>query len=566
MDPRQLGSHALVWLAILIAAILQAVHVARSPTISADGITFIAIARDLPQGVVQSFRSHDQHPGYPAMLLAATRLVQWAGYRAEPGAWAVGGVIVSYMCGLGCVAMVWLLARNLFDTRAANVAALVFAALPVPCWSAGDAHSDTPHLLAYLTAAWLASAGVVSGRALPLAGAGAASAIAYWIRPEGLEVFLVALACLLWQSFRASWTWRRTSVACATLTGTALVIVAPYPILAGKITSKQLPFAKTYKVQTFIQRVARAEATADADAPPAETAPQETNLAVEPSPAENTAASAPAALARAPAAVETAAAPPRYSLPLVLRMLGKALATFFISMAQGFKFVFIPFYFIGHVACARRQPEWLQIAMLALLGVTHFLVLLGVYMLSGYIAHRHVLPLVGLAMPVTALGVIYVAETVARRLKTPPGYAVAIVLAVCCACVLPYSVRAVNREFIPVMAATRWVQDHAKPGSGVVCNSPYVGFYGTLPVAYLNPDAPTLDQALARANPNADYDFVVLHVNAYDYRPEWITQLEPHYRQVRLFDDPSSDRRPKKVLVFQAKDGHVRSQPRQRRS
>ena len=561
--PGRLTSYAPLALAILTAALLQAIHVARAPTIGADGITFIAIARELPDGVAETFHRHDQHPGYPALLLAATRVVQGLGYQADPQSWTVGGIVVSYLCGLAAVAVVWLLTRQLFDTRIANIAAFVFAVLPIPCWSAGDAQSDTPHLLAYLTAAWLASSGVVSGRLLPLAGAGAASAIAYWIRPEGLEVFLVALVCVVWQAFRMHWTWRRMGLACATLACATLVIAAPYPILAGKVTSKQLPFAKSQPINTFLDLEAASQSVATAA-----TAPATPVVAAEAKPQAVAPIEVPsiAAAEAVNATVAPAPAKPRYTAKLVLRLLGKAFTAFIISVCQGFKFVFIPLYLIGQVAWSRRQSEGLHIALLALLAVTHFVVLMAVFMLSGYIAHRHVLPVIGLAMPATALGVLCVGEFAARRLKAPPAYVVPILLAVCCVAVLPYTVRAVNREFLPVLAATEWVRSRAEPGSGVVCNSPYVEFYGKLPVAYLSPEFPTFAEALAKANADAQYDYVVLHVNAHDYRPEWLTQLEPRYRQVREFPDPYSIERPKKVLVFEAKEGHVRRPARDTRS
>ena len=205
-------------------------------------------------------------------------------------------------------------------------------------------------------------------------------------------------------------------------------------------------------------------------------------------------------------------------------------------------------------------------ALLGLLATTHFVVLMAVFMLSGYIAHRHVLPMVGLGMAATALGVLCVGEFAARRLKAPPGYVVPILLAVCCVAVLPYTLRAVNREFLPVLAATEWVQSRAEPGTGIICNSPYVEFYGKLPVAYLSPESPTFAEALAKADADAQYDYVVLHVNAHDYRPEWLTQLAPRYRQVRRFPDPYSIERPKWVLVFEAKEGHVRRPARDKHS
>lgn len=532
-------------LALLLATCLEAIHVLRTPTISADGIIFINIARRLPENPRETFRLQDQHPGYPAMLLGATRLLQRLGYRGDPDVWMLGGLLVSAVCGVLCVGAVWLLTRTIFDAQAANVAALVFAVLPVPVWNAADAHSDSPHLLFYLTAAWLASVGMVRGRLGPLAAAGGASAIAYWIRPEGLEVFLIAQACILWQAFRASWTWGRLGLASACLAGAALLIAAPYPILAGKFTSKQLPFAKLHPVKTYISQVAT-------EPMPPGSSPASSPAAASPQAAPETAA--PPSMADASPPAESTK---RYRPALVLKLVGKGLGSFVNSFCQGLKFVFIPFYLLGNLALLRRRHESLHIAFLALLGLTHFAALMGVFLLSGYIAHRHLLPVIGLTMPLVGLGLATAGEYLAARLPSQPKYAVWAMLAVVSVAVLPYTLRATNREFLPVIAASRWVQEHAAPGTGVVSNSPYVAFYGGLPVTYLSSDAPTLHDALARAASDARFDYVVLHVGAHDYHEEWVAQLTAHYHQVQDFPDRLSGGRSKGVLVFQAKQGHV---------
>src|SRR5262249_42602508 len=232
---------------------LQTAIIVRSVSMDVDGIIFSNIARQLACEPLETLRAQDQHPGFPAMLLAAHRVAAAVGYGDEPEPWIIGGRTVGFVVGVLSVALVWLLARELFDVRVANVGAFVFAVLPIPRWVASDALSDTPHLTFYLLAAWLAARGLAGGRLLPLAGAGAAAACAYWIRPEGLEVCGVALACVALQGFRAGWTWRRLTLLSAVLTGTALAIAAPYPMLAGKLTSKQLPGA-IHKLAQFFSK------------------------------------------------------------------------------------------------------------------------------------------------------------------------------------------------------------------------------------------------------------------------------------------------------------------------
>jgi len=569
MDVQRYAPYKGLALAVVITAILQAVLIARNSTITADGIIFISIARDLPKISVDAFHKYDQHPGFPAMILASTRLVQSLGFEGDPQAWIAGALAVNYVCGILCVIVVWCHARELFDAHVANIAALIFAFLPVPRANASDALSDTPHLLLYLLAAWLASRAVVQGGLLVFAAVGAISGLAYWIRPEGLEVAVIALVCAVVQGWRMHWPWKRLGAACLTLSGSAMLIVAPYLLLAGKLTSKQVPFAKVQAGTTFIAQQAEKQLADKAIvAPQATPAPSPATpianvpnkVTASPPIATNPAATPPvAAVPATPPRPATESPKARYSMALILRLGAKAGSAFINSVCHGFKYVFIPFYLIGYIELIRRRPDWMRVGYIALLGLTHIGALFAVYFLSGYIAHRHVLPLVGLAMPFTALGVIYVVDRIAAGLKTHSPYPFWAVFGLSLAAVLPFTLRPLTRECVPLMEAMQWVQSQAEPGSGIVCNSPYVAFYSTMPVTSLGPGARTIDGALYNAPVQARYDFVVLHVGAHEYRPEWIAQLENRYSQVRLFPDPASGtRRPKKVLVFQSKEGMAR--------
>ncbi|REK19222.1 MAG: hypothetical protein DWQ37_02185 [Planctomycetota bacterium] len=545
---------------LLFAAALQAVLWVRLPTISADGIIFIRIARELTEAPLATMRVEDQHPGFPMMLLAASQVVRWLGIHGEPDVWVLGGMIVSFVCGLLSVAVVWLFARDLFDEKIANVAAIGFTVLPFPRTLAVDAQSDVPHAFFYLLAAWLATTGLARGEYRRLAGAGLASGLAFWIRPEGLEVALVAVPVLAAYGWRAGWPWRRVSFSCAAVAGTALVVAAPYMVLAGKLTSKQLQFFKTKPAPTYLERLAEAEVS-DPPARPKQPA------AVAPVPKPGPAPKPPAGKPRPAPNLSAPPAPEaRYSAALVLSVVGSAFAAFINSICQGLKFVFIPFYLFGDVALYWRRPAIVQIVFLSLLGALHIVVLMTVFVISGYIAHRHVIPLVGLAMPFAALGLVESSACVARRLASLSRNAsandarvgrltkvcTAATLLVCCGLVMPYTLRRLNYEFVPVMEATAWIESRAEPGTGILCNSPYVKFYAKLPVAELSHKAPSLGEALGKA-PHARYDYVVMHVNAYGYQPQWLDELAPHYRVAREFPDLLSHEKDRTVMVLEAK-------------
>ncbi len=366
-----------------------------------------------------------------------------------------------------------------------------------------------------------------------------------------------------WQGVLRAWPWRKVAVSGAALASVTVLLVAPYPILAGKITSKQLPFFKQHSAPTFIAQLAEVPVEKPANDAPAESISAEPAVEVAQAPAELASEAAavakppaevaveerktaPDALAeRAPSPAEGPAGEParRYSIALVARLAGGGVAALVECFCHAFRFVFIPFYLIGQWEMIRRETPKRLIAFLWILASLHMVILLWVYFVSGYISSRHVLPLLGLAMPFTALGILYVEE----KLMVPwpvkaPRIAFATV-ALCSLVVLPYAVRSYNREFVPVIEATRWIERQAPAGAGVVCNSPYVGYYGALPTTVLGPKAVSLDAALRQGDPHAHFDYVVLHVNAHGYRPEWLAQIEQRYRVVREYDDPTEARR-----------------------
>lgn len=575
MDAARLRSYRPLAAILLGTALLQGFLLARLPTISADGITFIRVARALAEAPLATMHAEDQHPGFPALILVTTRAIQACGFHDDPQVWMAGGLIVSFIAGILSVAVVWCFARDMFDTTIANIAAIGFAVLPVPRAGAVDAQSDTPHVLFYLFAAWMASTGLASGNVRRLALAGLSSGLAFWIRPEGLEVALVATPFVLWQAFRAPWPWRKSVLAFGAVAGVAFLVAAPYMLLASKITSKQLLFFKENPAPSYIERIAKGEISADqpeslptglaAPAPIGEVAVAAPTAPTAPDPAPQVAAvpvAPTASVLPAPQPVPAAAPPvegkPKYSRELIWSLIGLAFAAFINCICQGLKFVFIPFYLLGDVALVWRRPAEIQIAFLACLGVTHILILMSVFVFSGYIAHRHTIPLVGLAMPFAALGLYQTSAVLARWMRVRPRYLAVPALVACCAIVLPFTLRHLNREFLPVIEATAWVRARLAPGSGIVCNSPYPGFYGRRPIAELCPLAPTLGEALLKA-PDARYDYAILHVNAHDYRAEWIEQLAPYYRIVREIDDPHDYRLPKKVLIFEVQETPIRN-------
>ena len=513
-DARESGCYRGLLFALLLTAGLEVVIAARAATISVDGITFISMADQLSQDPIATIRAADQHPGYPAMILGATRLVQAAGYVEEPQCWIIGARLVSATCGILSVLVVWLFGRGLFDVQIANIAAIALAVLPMLRRNAADAMSDTPHMLFYLLAAWVACEAILRGRALLFVAAGLLSGLAYWVRPEGLEIALVTAVFIFVKCWWTRAGFRQFAVQLTALCLATAAIVTPYLILAGKVTSKQVPFAKQNPPELFAMKQVRA---AEANQP-------------------------------------AAAAGVMASCKVFFKLLGGALNEFAKGIAQGFRFAFLPFYLLSFVAYFSCQPRWWAVLLVGSFGVLHILVLIGVYFVSGYIDQRHVIPLVALAAPFAGLGLVYAAKKLHQWVPVvgSPRAIAAVLLLVCCLLVLGKTLSPMNAEFRPVLEASQWVTAHARPGEAIVTNSPYVQFFTRMPTVVLTPAAPNLGAVLAQA-PGGTCAYAVLHVNAHDYQPSWLEQLERRFDPVVELSDPRPGHDAARVVIFAAK-------------
>ena len=520
-------------LAVLLTAALQAAIIGRAYSIHVDGLTFIGIAQELKRDPIATMRVTDQHPGYPALVLAAATLARPFTHLDEPEVWTLATRMASAGCGILSVIVFWLFARRLFDDQVANIAALSFAMLPLFRLIASDALSDTEHLVLYLLAAWLAAEGFARDRIRWFAAAGAASGAAFWVRPEGLEVALIAGVLLAFQLLlqrrgRAGW-------ALLAVGATAAIVIAPYILLAGKITSKQLPWAKRHAVPMFVVTETQS-------------AQREEQKAI--------AAATPSSAEAAPQAAATAVVSKR----VATRLAFKAVVTFVKNIVWGFRFVFLPLYLIGNWELYRRRPAWWVVCLPACLGAIHIAVLFGVFFISGYIDQRHVMPIVALGLPFAALGSLYVAEKLTALLAPRFSHqaVLATVVAVSCAIVVPRDLVPMNPELQAVFVATDWIRGQVQPGDAIISNSPYVAFYGDLPGAELTPETGTLEAALARSKVRGNVEFAVLDLQINGYRQEWREQIERDYREVFRLEDPRSKRDEPKVLVYRARhDGNA---------
>lgn len=551
--------------ALGLAACLQAWLVAHSPIIAKDGIRFHRIARELQRDPIRALREEDQHPGYPALALACSWALEPLRPKDDFQASIWGLRLASGLAGLLCVILVWLLARRMFDSRTAGVAALLVAALPLFRQSASDTLSDSPHLVGYLAAAWLVCEGLLRGGAWRFALAGLASGLAYWIRPEGAIVSLLAsLALFAWILRRADadrGAARRQAAAnppsafaptrgqlCLYLATLLLVTgatMAPYMVLARKVTSKKNPFREPAVASTSPVPLAES-------AP----APKTPILAI----ASPNAASTPLAVAKTPGLIVEPSRGERHADELArpnsrLGVLCLAFYEFGKEGSQGLLYFLVVPLALGHFAPGRARPESRAFRLLLLLCAGHACLLVVLFYTAGYISHRHLMPLLAVGMPCTASGLLYLVDLASKYLpaRWPRPLFLPAALLVVVGMIVPKSLEPVNQVHAPLVAAAHWVQDHALAHDRVLSTSSYVRFYSGLEGRIVGPEIPNLRQALDESVLHP-WNFLVLEVDQRTFDVRQVALSGVTYEPV--LDLAAHPRKSwSRVLVYQAKRG-----------
>jgi len=487
-------------LALVLTLAVETCVALRSPAISPDGVTFIEIARELRRAPLAVMRAQDQHPGYSALIVGAHALLtagdQRDSTRPDAAAWILAGQFVAMVAGLGCVVLCWLIARRMYDHRIANIAALIAAGLPALRQNAADVLSDTPHLCVYLLAAWCLQVGLERASKSWLLAAGMASGCAFWIRPEGLSVAIVG-GLYLFTAFCASKSPRRqlTTQALALVCGAA-IITAPYVLATGKLTSKKDPLATVQKPAAFAMPLVNTPAAESIAATP--------NVRV------------------APAIVVSPPPSGSWSSRLV-----DALEKYFVELGYGFGYVmWIPWGF-GTFAGSRPTPQGSSLRLLASLALFHSLLLIWLAMTAGYLGHRHVMPIIAVAIPATAAGIEWFGQRLGQLLHRPeysPQFSFATMLTLV-AIALPFSTRPNNSVAAPVVEAADWVRDASSEGQTLLANSRYPHLYAELDGPIFGIDVTDLDHGLRTLRP----DFVLLDVDTRRYAPPRPEELGPDY-------------------------------------
>jgi Dolichyl-phosphate-mannose-protein mannosyltransferase len=259
-----LGGSNWSWIVLLLVltTAMRIWQVSHTEVVSRDTLSYIRVAWQLEQGDCRAvLRGTQYHPGYPATILAMSRLV-----RPLTGADLVTGMQLSaqwasIVSGILLVIPMFLLGREFFEQRISFWATLLFQCLPTCSRVLADGLSESLFLLLSSTSFLFAAKSLRNGSLLGLAVSGLAGGLAYLTRPEGAAlVVATGLVVLLMQAFRASrCSLGRLCLRGVSLATPALLVAVPYMLVIGHFTAKQSALS--------VVQVASLEGTADSAEP-----------------------------------------------------------------------------------------------------------------------------------------------------------------------------------------------------------------------------------------------------------------------------------------------------------
>jgi len=172
-------------LAILLLAslLLSAYLLSRTYVISLDGaFQYIPIAKDFASGLFGKALSHNQQPLYSLIVAFVSRWMS---------DFEMAGKLVSSFFGILIIFPIYLLGKRIFDQKIAFLSALFLVIHPYIRRFSADVLKESTYLFFLGTAVWFAWKTVEKDEIYPYFFIPIFSAIAYLVRPDGIEVVLV---------------------------------------------------------------------------------------------------------------------------------------------------------------------------------------------------------------------------------------------------------------------------------------------------------------------------------------------------------------------------------------
>ncbi|MCH7870403.1 MAG: glycosyltransferase family 39 protein [Planctomycetes bacterium] len=387
----------------LLAVALRGYLAVTAVSISVDSALFIEFAQRLAVEPLDALRHYDQHPAYPALILAVHTCV--APFIADGNAgWILAGRLAAIAGSLAAVCGMYWFARRLYDRRCGLIAAAMLALLPDACRFGGSVLSDLPHLALYLFGMAALVAGCRKDRAILLPLAAGFSGLAFLTRPEGGAVLVIGVATVLLRSGRP--VARRLMLA-GVMLAVFFAIAGPYQIATGSLMHKK----SLWELFGFGALIVSGT-------------------------------SGPAHL---PHGFSSAA-----SVPMPIELL-----------YQWFRAGQVVYVVLAIIGLAVWRPRGIRARILGCAIGVHVLVLSALSMSYGYLDRRHALVLAALSLPLAAAGVWWLAWTFAGRAPARRVWrtrTIVVIVALSAICTGPWLLRPINAGEEHVVASAGWLR------------------------------------------------------------------------------------------------------------
>lgn len=231
-------------LVLLLGLALRLWVVSHSPMAARDSIGFIRYALNLespPAGktVLGVIKSELHPPGYPAVLLLMSMPIRAATGETSCDTMVRAAQLTNVVAAVLLAIPMYLVGRRLLGPGVALLATALFQVLPVGVQITSDGLSDGLFLLTAATALWFGVRAFEKPSPGRFALAGAASGLAYLVRPEGLVLVAASgLVLLMGRRFADSGRGRYALRNGSALVAGALLFTAPYMAIIGRISNK----------------------------------------------------------------------------------------------------------------------------------------------------------------------------------------------------------------------------------------------------------------------------------------------------------------------------------------
>jgi 4-amino-4-deoxy-L-arabinose transferase-like glycosyltransferase len=203
------------------AGLIRLYLVLTSFCIAADGVAYIAMAREFHAGRAHRALAWVFSPLYP-WLISIT-------YRAIPN-WELAGELLSMAFGTAGVVLLYYLMREVYGRRGVAAGAAALAAIhPMLAGYSASVRTEAGYIALVTAALWFLVRGVERKRIASVAAAAMLCGLAYLYRTEGIGVpalsaVILAAGPLVWRRWTPRWGLGATAV----LVATFLLVAAPY--------------------------------------------------------------------------------------------------------------------------------------------------------------------------------------------------------------------------------------------------------------------------------------------------------------------------------------------------